>query len=150
MRTTKLYTMKKIFTLLLLFAAFSAGAQQFNNEWIRFNQTYYKFRVGSNGLFRIPKSALDAAGIGNTQIEFFELWRNGEQVPFYPSVPSGVLPANGYIEFWGRINDGKPDNPMYRDPAYQHTTATSLVSDSSTYFLSVNANQSGFRIFATS
>ncbi len=147
MRTTKLYTMKKIFTLLLLVMAFSAGAQQYNNEWIRFNQTYYKFKVGNNGLYRIPKTALDAAGIGTTQVEFFELWHNGEQVPFYPSVPSGALPANGYIEFWGRINDGKADNPMYRDPAYQHTTAVSLITDSSTYFLSVNANQSGFRIF---
>ncbi|MGO8055584.1 hypothetical protein, partial [Rhizobium leguminosarum] len=30
--------------------------------------------------------------------------------------------------------------------SFQHTTATSLVTDSSTYFLSVNSNQSGFRI----
>lgn len=147
MRTTKLFTMKKIFTLLLLLTVFTAGAQQFNNEWIRYQQTYYKFKVGSTGVFRIPKSVLDAAGIGNTQVQFFELWRNGQQVPFYPSVSSGVLPANGFIEFWGRTNDGKPDNPMYRDPAYQHTAASSLVTDSSTYFLSVNTNQSGFMIF---
>jgi len=147
MRTTKLYTMKKIFTLLLLVMAISAGAQQYNNEWIHYNQTYYKFKVGTAGLYRISKTVLDAAGIGNTQVEFFELWRNGEQVPFYPSVPSGVLPANGYIEFWGKPNDGKPDKDLYRDPAFQHTTATSLITDSAAYFLSVNANQSGFRIF---
>jgi len=139
--------MKKIFTLLLLVMAISAGAQQYNNEWIHYNQTYYKFKVGTSGLYRISKTVLDAAGIGNTQVEFFELWRNGEQVPFYPSVPSGVLPANGYIEFWGKPNDGKPDKDLYRDPAFQHTTATSLITDSAAYFLSVNANQSGFRIF---
>jgi len=147
MRTTKLYTMKKIFTLLLLLVvAFCVKAQQYNNEWIRYNQTYYKFKIRSTGLYRISKSALDAAGIGSTPIEFFELWHNGQQVPFYPSVSSGILPANGYLEFWGRMNDGKPDNAMYRDPAYQHTTATSLVTDSSSYFLSVNTNQSGFRV----
>jgi hypothetical protein len=147
MRTEKLLTMKKIFTLLLLFVAFATHAQQFNNEWIRHNQTYYKFKVGAAGVYRIPKAALDAAGIGNTQVQFFELWRNGEPVPFYPSVMSGTLPADGYIEFWGKPNDGKPDAPMYREPAFQHTKNTSLLNDTAVYFLSINTNQSGFMIF---
>lgn len=147
MRMFQHFAMKKIFTLFLILVAFSAGAQQYNNEWIRHSQTYYKFKVGSAGLYRIPKSVLDAAGIGNTQVQFFELWRNGEQVPFYPSVNAGVLPANGYIEFYGIPNDGKPDRPMYRDTAYQHTTVNSLISDTAVYFLSVNTNQSGFMIF---
>ena len=102
MRSTKLFTMKKIFTLIFLLAACTSMAQQYNNEWIRFNQTYYKFKVGTAGVYRITKSALDAAGIGNTQVQFFELWRNGQAIPFYPSVSSGTLPANGYIEFWGK------------------------------------------------
>lgn len=150
MRSTKLFTMKKIFTLIFLLAACTSMAQQYNNEWIRFNQTYYKFKVGTAGVYRITKSALDAAGIGNTQVQFFELWRNGQAIPFYPSVSSGTLPANGYIEFWGKPNDGKPDGPMYRDPAFQHTDASSLVTDSSSYFLSINTNQSGFMIFDAS
>lgn len=147
MRLKKLFTMKKLFTLLLLLAGLSVSAQQYNNEWIRFNQTYYKFKVGKDGLFRIPKTTLDAWGIGNTQVQFFELWRNGKPVPFYPSVQSGALPANGYIEFWGKVNDGTPDAPLYRDPAYQHNKVNSLLSDSSSYFLSVNANQSGLLVF---
>lgn len=147
MNLLKQNTMKRIFTLLLIIAGLQASGQQYYNEWIRYNQSYYKFKIGRNGLFRIPKSALDAAGIGGTQVQFLELWRNGEPVAFYPSVPSGVLPANGYIEFWGKINDGKPDRDLYRDPAYQHTTANSLIQDSATYFLSVNNNQSGFMIF---
>lgn len=147
MQTKKLLTMKKIFTLVMLLFALNSFSQQYNNEWIRFNQTYYKFKVGTAGVYRIPKTVLDAAGIGNTPVQFFELWRNGEQVAFYPSVPSGPLPSDGYLEFWGRPNDGKPDLPMYRDPAYQHTNASSLLNDSSTYFLSVNTNQSGFIIF---
>lgn len=146
MKLQKILNMKRIFTLLLLIAGLQGSAQRYYNEWIRYSQTYYKFKIGKSGLFRIPKSTLDAAGIGGTQVEYLELWRNGEPVPFYPSVSSGVLPANGYIEFWGKPNDGKPDRDMYRDPAYQHTTANSLIQDSATYFLSVNTNQSGFRI----
>lgn len=150
MRKLKLLTMRKLFTLIFLLIAGSALAQPYNNEWIRFNQTYYKFKIGSKGLYRISKATLDAAGIGNTQVQFLELWRNGQPVPFYPSVPSGVLPSNGFIEFWGLPNDGVADKPMYRDPAYQHTTANSLISDSAAYFLSVNTNQSGFITFDAS
>jgi hypothetical protein len=93
MQTKKLLTMKKIFTLVMLLFAMNSFSQQYNNEWIRFNQTYYKFKVGTAGVYRIPKTVLDAAGIGNTAVQFFELWRNGEPVPFYPSVPSGPLPS---------------------------------------------------------
>ena len=150
MKKLKLFTMKKIFTLFLLLAGYAAVSQQYNNEWIRFNQTYYKFKVANAGVYRISKTALDAAGIGNTQVQFFELWRNGQPVPFYPSVPSGTLPSNGYIEFWGKPNDGKADKAMYRDPAYQHTDVTSLITDSSAYFLSINTNQSGFMIYDAS
>lgn len=138
--------MKKIFTLTLLLCSFTLFAQQYNNEWIRYNQTYYKFKVGRNGLFRISKAALDAAGIGSTDVGFFELWRNGKSVPFFPSVSSGTLPVNGYIEFWGEINDGKADKPLYRDPAYQHHEQLSLETDTAVYFLSVNNNRSGFQI----
>src|ERR1044071_5425905 len=136
--------MRKIFTLLLLVAGFAASAQ-YNNEWIKFSQTYYKIKVGQDGLYRIPQSLLNANGIGNTQVQNFELWRNGEKVPFYPSVSSGLLPSNGYLEFWGEGNDGKADKPLYRDPAYQHTDKISLQTDTAVYFLSVNTNQSGFR-----
>lgn len=137
--------MRKIFTLLLLVAGFAATAQQFNNEWIQFNQTYYKIKVAKDGLYRIPKSLLDANGLGNTQVQFFELWRNGEKVPFFPSVSNGTLPSNGYLEFWGEANDGKPDKALYRNPEFQHTTRYSLQTDTAVYFLSVNASQAGFR-----
>lgn len=137
--------MKRIFTLLLMLAALSVAAQSYNNEWIRFNQTYYKFKVAREGLMRIPKTLLDAVNLGNTQVQNFELWRNGAKVPFYPSVASGTLPANGYLEFWAQPNDGKPDKAMYRDPAFQHSDKYSLISDTAVYFLSVNTDQSGAR-----
>lgn len=143
MNPEKHFTMRKFFTFLFLIASFPLYAQQYNNEWIKYNQTYYKFNVGSAGIYRIPKSVLDSAGIGNTSVQFLELWRNGNLVPIYPSVPSGPLPANGYIEFWGEPNDGVPDIPLYRDSAYQHSKAVSLLTDIAAYFLSVNTNQSG-------
>ncbi|OQP51223.1 C25 family cysteine peptidase [Niastella populi] len=129
--------MRKILTLLLIVAGFTATAQ-YNNEWITYSQTYYKIKIARDGVYRIPKSLLDAMGIGGTQVQNFELWRNGERVPFYPSVSSGSLPGNGFLEFWGEQNDGKPDRALYRLPEYQHTTKMSLQTDTAIYFLSVN------------
>jgi hypothetical protein len=138
--------MKNFFTFLLLLFGLTVMAQQYNNEWINFNQTYYKFKVGSAGLYRIPKAVLDGAGIGSANVQNFELWRNGQQVPFYPSVSSGTLPAGGYIEFWGEPNDGKPDKAMYRSPSNQHTDKLSLITDTASYFLSVNTSGTGVRV----
>ena len=36
------------------------------------------------------------------------------------------------------MNDGKPDKPLYRNPAYQHTDKWSLQSDTAVYFLTLN------------
>jgi hypothetical protein len=143
MRTLKLIFMKRIFTLFLLLMGLQGWAQQYNNEWIRYNQTYYKFKLRNTGLYRIPRSVLDAAGIGNTPVQFLELWRNGQPVPIYPTVSSGALPSNGYIEFWGEANDGKADKALYREPQFQHVDKFSLQTDTAAYFLSVNTDQSG-------
>jgi hypothetical protein len=144
MKNPKRLMMKRIFTLLFLIIGFTAAAQ-YNNEWINFSQQYFKFKVGAKGLYRIPKSVLDNAGIGAASVENLELWRNGEKVPFYTTAASGPLNAGGYIEFWGEGNDGKPDKALYRNPLYQHTTEKSLLTDTAVYFLSVNTTQTGFR-----
>ena len=129
--------MKKIFTLLLLLVVVKANAQ-YNNEWIDFSKTYYKFKVGATGLYRIPQSVIVNAGLGNTPAQYFQLFRNGQEIPIYTSVPSGPLGSNDYIEFWGEMNDGKPDKALYYNPAYQHTTRLSLETDTAVYFLTVN------------
>jgi len=130
--------MKKIFTILLLLISFGLYAQTYNNEWIDFSKTYYKFKVGADGLYRIPQSVLAGAGLGNTPAEYFQLFRNGVEVPIYTSLPSGILGTGDYIEFWGQMNDGKADKALYRNPNYQHTDKWSLQTDTAVYFLTVN------------
>ena len=68
------------------------------------------------------------------------------EIPIYTSVQSGVLPANGYIEFWGEKNDGKPDRALYKNPANQLSDALSLETDTAAYFLTVNAPGNNLRI----
>ncbi|MHA4808556.1 putative type IX secretion system sortase PorU2 [Flavitalea flava] len=130
--------MKKYFTLLLLLGTLGLCAQNYNNEWIDYNKTYYKFKVGATGLYRIPQSVLSSVGLGAVPAEAFQLFRNGKEVPIYTSVSGGPLGGSDYIEFWGLINDGGPDQQLYRNASYQHTKKWSLETDTAVYFLTVN------------
>ncbi|RYY99636.1 MAG: hypothetical protein EOO11_04290 [Chitinophagaceae bacterium] len=131
--------MKRILLALLLVAGFTAAAQQYNNEWIDHGKTYYKFKVGSNGLYRIPQATLSAAGLGAVPAQEFQLFRNGREVPLYTTVASGNFGASDYIEFWGEMNDGAADNVLYRNPEYHMSRRWSLETDTAVYFLTRNA-----------
>ncbi|MCB0741966.1 MAG: hypothetical protein KDB92_13190, partial [Chitinophagaceae bacterium] len=74
--------MKKILLFLLLTCGLK-GLAQYNNEWIDYSKTYYKFKVGVTGLHRISQPVLAAAGLGSVPAEQFQLWRNGQEIPLY-------------------------------------------------------------------
>src|SRR5215216_4661320 len=142
--------MKKFLLSILICSAFIAKSQVYNNEWIDFSKTYYKFKLGKTGLYRIPQSALATIGLGSTSAQDFQLWRNGVQIPIYTSVTSGSFSASDYIEFWGEMNDGKPDKELYRKPEYQLNDKWSLETDTAMYFLTVNPGGNNFRLINTS
>ena len=129
-----------ILLLLLVIVAFRVSAQSFNNEWINYNKTYYKFKVATTGIFRINQSVLSSVGLSNTPAEQFQLWRNGQQIPIYTSIANGIFATNDYIEFRGEKNDGKPDKVLYRDPSYQLSDKISLQTDTVVYFLTTETS----------
>jgi hypothetical protein len=137
--------MKKLIAVFFIFIVGIANAQTYPNSWIDYNKTYYKFRVGSNGLYHITQATLNSLGLANIPAEQFQLWRNGAEVPLYTSVPTGALPANGFIEFWGQMNDGKMDTKLYINPDYQLSDHYSLETDTAAYFLTVNATGNNLR-----
>src|SRR3954466_3711522 len=114
--------MKKFFYLVILFCyAYSANAQAFQNEWIDYNKTYFKFKIGPfgydivgapfrRGLVRITQPTLASAGLGNIPAEQFQLWRDGEEVCIYVSKTSGILSPSDYIEFIAEIANRNADN----------------------------------------
>lgn len=142
--------MKKLLFILLSFYSIIVCAQQYNNEWIDYNKTYYKFKVGTTGLYRISQSQLAAINLANTNVSQFQLWRNGKEIPIYVSNQSGTLPAGGYIEFWGEMNDGKADLDLYRKPKFQISDVKSLFTDTASYFLTVNPSSTNKRLVPTS
>lgn len=126
----------------------NSAMAQYNNEWINYSRTYYKFSIAAPGIYRIPKSTLDAAGLGNTLAQHFQLWRNGSEVPLYTSVTSGTLGTNDYIEFFGTRNDGMPDKALYRNSIDHIDEKHSLFTDTASYFLTVNSGSANLRIAA--
>ncbi|MGZ8559705.1 MAG: hypothetical protein ACXWWC_15285, partial [Chitinophagaceae bacterium] len=141
--------MKRILFLLSMVFALSAGAQVFNNEWIDYSKTYYRFKVATTGLYRISQASLASIGIENTNADHFQLWRNGQQIPIYTSVQNALLSTTDYIEFWGERNDGKADNPLFRQPDYQINDKWSLQTDSAAYFLTINISGTNLRLAPT-
>ncbi|MEQ1553347.1 MAG: C25 family cysteine peptidase [Ferruginibacter sp.] len=135
---------KKIVFPFLVFIAFSASAQ-FNNSWIDYSKTYYKFKLATDNICRIPQAALVSAGLGATNADYFQLWRNGQQVRLFTSVNSAPLGATDFIEFWGEMNDGKADAPLYNNPQFQLADRYSLETDTATYFLTVNSLSANLR-----
>lgn len=138
--TTKLPFPSIVKKLLLpLFLLISVlGQAQLNNSWIDYSKTYFKFRIAKDTLCRIPQSTLAAAGLGSVNADHFQLWRNGEEVRLFTSVSNAPLGTSDFIEFWGQMNDGKPDNQLYRNPDFQLSDKFSLETDTAAYFLTVN------------
>ena len=127
--------------------SFSLRAQPYGNEWIQYNQTYYRIPVSSEGFYRIPFSSL-LSFIPNLSVVnpgLFALYRNGEQVPLFFSGGSSFT-SGDYFEFYGYPNDGEADRDLYYQPAYQPHTFYSLFTDTAIYYLTINGNTNNRRI----
>lgn len=142
--------MKKFLLSLLLLSSLWATSQTYHNEWINYNQTYYKFKVGATALYRINQPVLAGLGIGSTPAERFQLWRNGKEVPLYTSVQTGAMSSTDYIEFWGEQNDGKPDKDLYRVADHQLNDKWSLETDTASFFLTITPSGGNARYVPTS
>ncbi|QGW28396.1 C25 family cysteine peptidase [Phnomibacter ginsenosidimutans] len=139
--------MKKFYCILTLWwLATTVNGQSFRNEWIDYNKTYYKFPVSETRLYRIPLSALTSIGLGNIPAQDFQLWRNGAEVPLFTTQETGPLAADGFIEFYGKMNDGYPDTELYASPNDQVNTDRSYFSDTAWFYLTVNAGKPNLRL----
>ncbi|MCB0514911.1 MAG: C25 family cysteine peptidase [Chitinophagales bacterium] len=111
----------------------SLWAQEAANSWIDYNQTYYKFYVEADGVYRIPYSALVAAGLP-LESSGFALYNKGREIPIYIST-NGTLGNNDYIEFVGKANDGEFDTQLFQQNSWQLAVERSLFTSKAAYFL---------------
>lgn len=147
-----------LYLLAGILVSINTYAQTYRNEWIDYNKTYFKFKIGPfgndpitgtpirKGLVRIPQTTLAAAGLSAASAEHFQLWRDGQEVPIYTSVPTGVMSNADYIEFWAEINNGILDKDLYKNSSDQLADYWSLLTDTASYFLTINTTSANKRL----
>lgn len=138
------------FCLLVCFLSMPvlAQAQARGNEWIDYNQTYFKIKTGKDDIHRISHSALETAGMDLTSINpsNFRLYHRGEEVAVYVETGADATFDSGdYIEFYGRKNDGTQDTELFYRAADQIHKYHNLFSDTTSFFLT-HSTRAGLRM----
>jgi hypothetical protein len=111
------------------------------NQWINYNQTYYKFPVYSDGVYRIGYQELINAGIPASVIDprNYQLFGRGKEVALYiPGESDGQMNQGDYIEFFGKRNDAWIDSLVYDTAGHVVNPYVSLANDTIYYYLTWN------------
>lgn len=140
--------------VVLLSFCIECNAQSYANEWINYDQQYFKIHVSQDGIYKIPYSTLVSAGIpaGSLDPRNIQIFHNGEEQYIYihGENSSGIFDPSGYIEFYGKRNRGELDLDFYDNPANQVNPDYSFYSDTSVYFLTWNYSTSNRRMTSIS
>lgn len=141
-----------LFICFVLLLSIDVKAQQsFGNEWINYNQFYYKFPIVSTGMYRINYNVLANAGIPITSInpKNIQLFGRGKEVPIYiEGEADGVFNNNDFIEFYAEKNDGWFDSLAYDLPQHIGNPYYSLFNDTAYYFITWNNSLLNNRMIA--
>jgi len=129
---------KTLLRICLLLLTQQLLAQPYGNDWIDYNQSYYKFPISQNGIYRIDYQTLINSGIPISSINprNLQLFARGKEVPIYiEGENDGVFHPTDFIEFYAEANDGWLDSVFYKGRNNQPNPYYSLINDSIHYFL---------------
>ncbi|GAB4127860.1 MAG: hypothetical protein OHK0045_17450 [Raineya sp.] len=124
-------------------------AQNYGNEWINPNQSYFKIPITQKGLYRIAQPQLIAAGLpAGINPQFIQMYHRGqEQAIFVAGEGDGTFDASDYIEFYGKGNDGTLDKELYYPLQPQQINPFyNLHSDTTAYFITWQVGVVGKRM----
>lgn len=116
----------------------SYAQQTFGNEWINYNQEYYKISITQDGMYRLSFDQLNNIGfpvntIDPRRIQLF--YKGIEQAIYVEGQQDLKFDSSDFIEFYGKRNDGTTDTQLYVTPEAQPHPYYNLFSDTSAYFL---------------
>ena len=107
---------------------------QYGNEWINHNQTYYKIDVQNDGFYKIDYNTLTSyvTDINNVNPQSIQMFHMGEEIPVYVESNNGVI---NEISFYAENKQSSIDKNLYRNTNDYFNPEYSLISDMGTYFL---------------
>lgn len=129
----------------LIIACYLAGltqtiAQQqcIGNEWINYQQTYFKIPIAQSGMYRLTYRDAEKAGFPVKYVipSTIQLFHRGvEQAIYVAGEADNQFNEDDFLEFYGRGNDGAQDSLLYHPVSAQPHPYYSLFSDTTAYFL---------------
>lgn len=140
--------MRILLSFFALFFTFHSYGQRFGNEWIDYAQTYYKFKISDDGIYRISYQTLQNSNLPLTSIDprNIQLYTKGQEVPIHiEGEGDGVFNSGDYIEFYAQKNDGWLDTALYNGIDNQPNPYYSLINDTITYYLTWNSSITNLR-----
>ena len=143
--------MKSLFCFIFIGFIIAVKAQ-YGNEWINYNQSYYSFKVASDGIYKIDYNTLNASGFPiTTPTEQFQLWAfEKEQGLFLQDGGDNSFDPGDYMLFYGQKNNIWLDSLLYDDPSDIANKYFPHYNDTITYFLTINPSGNNKRILTES
>jgi hypothetical protein len=124
-------------SLLVGLAAFS----QNGNEWINYSQTYYKFPIVVDGVYRITYNDLSNAGFPVTTVDPRNIQIFGHEREIALNVEGendGIFNTGDFIEFYAHKADGRLDSMIYSNPLDHPNKFFNFYNDTIYYFITWN------------
>ena len=141
--------MKKLKLIILFFIfAFTANAQ-YNNEWISYNQKYFKFTVSQEGIYRIDSTTLaqyyNLSTLNPKNIQLF--FGGKEQFLYIKGEADNKINTSDYLEFYLNPKTVNPDSVLYTHINYLPNPYQPLIPGATDpcAFITVNNNTNNKR-----
>lgn len=133
---------------IILFLPFLVKGQT-TNDWINYDQNYFKFPIAEDGIYRIDFQELVNAGINISVLdpENLQIFAKGKEIPIYIQGDSdGSFDPNDFIEFYGEKNTGWYDHVLFSDSSHVLNPYISMFSDTLYHFLTWNTSTNNLRM----
>ncbi len=145
--------MNKVFyiSFLILISYFNLFSQE-TNDWINYNQTYVKFKVAEDGIYRINRNTLVAVNNAFLTVnpKNIQVFVRGQEQPIYIYGENDFsFDPGDYIEMFCQKNDGFLDSSMYNNPSEQNNPYYSQINDTISYFITWENSPNPKKRFAT-
>lgn len=143
--------MKKLLLVLLFLTPLISFSQNYGNEWINYNQKYFKIKVTQEGIYKIDYNTLLNAGVPLTSGSFnpgnIQIYTRGEEQYIYvEGEADGTFNTTDYIEFYANKNDGWMDTQLFNTSKDQANPNVSLFNDTAAYYLTWNTSTANRRM----
>ncbi len=134
---------------MLLFDMQPVWSQTLTNQWINHSLTYYKFPIGSDGIYRLDAQLLGQLypDLSTKNAGFFRLFYRGVELPTIKETGGdNFINGNDYIDFYAQINKGGDEKDLFHPANAQLDNIRSYYQDTAFVFLTWQSGIEGKRM----